>query len=184
MVDVAAPLVALEDLLAACQAGLAAAGFDVPAGPGVTHGKPVVDDCEGNLLAAYLESIVARPFGERRPSSPGDLQRVGWHAVALLRVELWSCAPTLNDVGNPPSFAETFTSASDLLAMAWAMFVWVGAKIDAGELFEVLGGKPTTRDDVGVGTMTPLDPTGATAGWRLNYEVLLGRKLVDPPPGS
>lgn len=165
----------LAHMLDAASAALTAQNIPVPVRAAVWQTKPVMDlsDQACSLLAVYCDKIEARGLGERRPSGSGELQSKGWHSVALVRIEYHDEYPNLNDVGSAPDSAEVTTATNRLAAAAWAIWCGLGAAIDAGTLFSSLDKMLITREDIGIGSMTPITPNGYAAGWQMNYEVAL-----------
>lgn len=173
----------LAELLACCVDGLVEAGSEPPERRYIAHTQPAVDwpaqgQPDDGLLAVWLERIEARALGERRPSSSGDAQLQGWHSVALLRVQLWRPYPNLSDAGSAPDSDAISEATARLTRDAWSMWVTLGTRRDGDRLFRRYeGGTLVDRQDVGIGSLTPLAPSGYAAGFQLNVEVSLPARL-------
>jgi hypothetical protein len=172
----------LGEFLEALVDGLISAGAEPPARRYVAQSQPSVDWAEAQpddgLLAVWCDRIEARALGERRPSSSGDAQMQGWHSVALLRAQLWRPYPNLNEAGSAPDSDEITEATQALTRQAWGMWVELGERRDAERLFRTYEGKTlVSRQDVGIGSLTPLAPSGYAAGVQLNVEVSLPARL-------
>lgn len=176
-------------LLACARDALLDAKVDDPSRRAIWHTKPVMDwsddGVSDTLLAVWIEKIEARAMGERRSSgSPGEAQLAGFHTVALCRIEYHGCYPNLTGTGSAPEAKEVTAGSLRLTRAAWAVWTELCARRDTDTLFDTLGAMKITKADIGIGSMTALDPTGYSAGWRLNIEVALPAMFEDMPPGS
>ena len=160
-----------SNLLAACETALleACTGNPQPNRVYVSHGQPAVDGCENTngQLSVWLKSISSRPLGTGGRSVPGANQ-CQILPVAQFGVQLFRCVPVPNDRGVPPTDLALDESAADLLLDAWALYTHIIAERAAGDL--VVG---LSCDGVGVGNLTPIAPSGGTAGWEFTIEIAL-----------
>jgi hypothetical protein len=93
-----------EELLDAAEASLTLArtGTAVPARTYRSHGPPAVDWCNEDLLVVYLDNPAIKLSN---PSQNRALQAGQYETMPVARyvVELWRCAPNIDDQGTPPT---------------------------------------------------------------------------------
>ena len=160
-----------SDLLSAAQNGLtqACTGHEEPERVYVAHGVPVVDGCANThgQLTVHLSKIGTRPVSPRTNRTPGANQ-CQIMAVAQFAIQLFRCVPVPNDRGVPPTDTALDESAADLMLDAWALYSHIIAERAAGDLISGLG-----CDGVAIGEITPIAPSGGTAGWQFTVDVML-----------
>lgn len=187
MPPISIPEAVLADTLDACRDGLTAAGITPPTRSGIVHTKPVVDwvPQDENLLAVWLDDTNARPVGLSRRTSPGEGQTAGWQPIIVVRAELWGCHVVMQESGAPPETAAMLGSAVALARGAWAMWTEVIARRRARTLFPSLqSAQHVTTDDIGIGNLTPLVPSGGSGGYQLSVEIAVPAIFEVTPPGS
>lgn len=171
----------LDALLTAAKAGLVVANIDPPARSMVSQGPPDVallaageDD---RALAVYLLRVEARGSGERRLSSPGELQMPGWHTVLMCRIEYHQCVPGTTDSGGAPDVDAITTATHKLGRAAWAVWCELAARKKADTLVPAGIGGGITADNIGIGSLTPVPPSGYSAGWQLTVDATVPTRL-------
>lgn len=161
-------------LITESNTALTNAGMTVPGGPGFCHMAPVIPfgtACP-DVLGVWFDAIDARAYGERRPSTPGAMQRQGYHTVLPARIDYWRYHIQSSDDGRAePEAAEINLNAGQLARGAWAIWCRLCNLRDTEQLFTSIGGMTVTKADIGIGSMKPLPITGAAAGWRIQLEL-------------
>lgn len=125
----------------------------------VAHGLPVAD-CD--QLTVHLVRLQPRLLEDVRQGRCSVLHQ------AVMEVRLWRCWPIGNDKEPVPSADTLGSAARQLAADGWAMWkgltrAWVEGSWPAG----------VPCKQVKWGTLEPLPPQGALAGWRLDVTVQL-----------
>jgi len=182
--ELSIPADVLDAVFTAVTAGLAGAGQDVPDSAGISHTKPAITPGCGDQLAVYLDGVSARPYGERRPFSPGDAQRTGILTVLLVRIQLWRCYPGATQDAPIASWDDRDAAARSLLRDMWAVQCELTNRWEANTLIPsftdgATGANDTNQYDIGIGAATPQTPTGGLAGWQWNLEVGVPTILQD-----
>lgn len=160
------------DLLSNALSGLteACTGHEEPERSYVAHGVPVVDGCENThgQLTVHLSKIGTRPVSPKMSrGAPGGTQCLIFPTAHFL-VQLFRCVPVPNDRGVPPTPEAMEESAAGLLIDAWALYTHFIAERAAGTLIDGVA-----CDGVGIGDMTPIAPSGGTAGWEFGIDLML-----------
>lgn len=165
-------------IIAASNAALATAGMTIPSGPGFCHTAPTVPLGEQtcpDILGVWFDAIDARPYGERRPQTPGDLQVNGFHTVLPIRIDYWRFYTQLTDSGSEPEPADINLNAGQAARGAWAIWCHLCDLRNAQTLFTNIGPNmtPIQKRDIGIGSLRPLPPSGFAAGWRVQLELMV-----------
>jgi hypothetical protein len=162
------------DLLDACSDGLSFArtGNDPPDRAYVSHGRPPVDvwdgeNCSaGQLTVHFDEQTTIRH--QTIPSSPQVPRAQEIAPVATLVVQLWRCWPSSTTDGGVPDGADLTARARGLNVDLWSMLTQVYAEHFAGSLFTGVAHQQVT-----IGAVRALLPSGHVAGWEVRVEVWL-----------
>lgn len=154
----------LTELLAASVVALEVSrtGIAVPSRQYVSHGRPAVDFCDTGILVVYGDAPSIQ-LSKPRQDIAEQAGQFMFMAIADMFVEVWRCAPSLDDTGGAPTATALTASATALAVDAHALWTGLVRAQTGGTLFPT--GMANVRAEFG--DVTPIGPQGGMAGWRM-----------------
>jgi hypothetical protein len=142
------------------------------------HGVPPVDCPQLTVHWDPARGIHGQAAIPRQPVAPKTCAVV-WQGILV--VQLWRCWVTMDDQGNPIAPADFSETTAALNRDGWCLLTQVTGEHFAGTLFPDVGCEQVT-----LGPLVPLNPTGQTAGWQMTVTVALedGGPALTPVPAS
>lgn len=158
-----------QSLLTTCSAALSKdrTGNDPPLRQNVTWGTPPNDAGKtcGQLTVGLDPSNAIKHDWLRAPNRQDNLI-VAWGQFVIT---LFRCVPTMNDKGTPPSPDDLTQSAAGLSRDMWALMQGLYVAMHSHSLYT----GQIAANDVNIGLVHPLTPSGGYAGFEVRLAILL-----------